>query len=193
MYRLALTYDPRHAWSCNNLGYELVERGENVEEAERLLLIAYDELGSEASVIDSLAWLRYRQGSLADTIDADSEQPVPGAVSLLREAVSGRTGAQNPTLLDHYGDALWRAGRPLDASKQWNMAIEAAAELLRDPSRRDMSGTYVDELTARMRQLRQKVVAASSGQAPAVAPLFPGVSLESHAATGNNPGTAQQE
>ncbi len=188
LYRLALTYEPEHAWTCNNLGYGLVERGEQIEEAERLLQIAYRQLDTEPSVIDSLGWLRYRQGMLEDAVDEATGERVAGAVSLLGDAVSKPEGANSSTLRDHYGDALWRAGRTREARNQWMLALDIASQELRQTSQADSR-----ELSERVRQLHQKVVAAATEQSPAVAPLFPGVSPESRASTENSIGRNRQE
>src|SRR5690606_22831880 len=82
------------------------------------------------SILDSLGWLRYLQGRLDDEPVAGAS-PLPGAITLLRRAVE-RSPEPSAEVLDHLGDALWRAGRREEAGMTWTAAYEAAARYPRD-------------------------------------------------------------
>ncbi len=109
IYRESLRYYPEHAWSANNLGYFLLERHENLDEAERLLELAYKLRPDQSSIADSLGWLRYKFGQYTNESLPDGSIRV-GAVSMLIAASGLPGGSENPTIHDHLGDALWRAG-----------------------------------------------------------------------------------
>jgi tetratricopeptide (TPR) repeat protein len=129
-YELTLEYDPRHAWACNNLGYMLLEQGGDLARADELLTRAIEILPEQAAVIDSLGWLRYVQGNIEDLTDPGNAVIREGAVTLLARAARTREGRTNPTILDHYGDALYRAGRADQAVQAWRTAYSQARQQL---------------------------------------------------------------
>jgi len=112
LYQLALKYQPDHPWACNDYGYLLANRNENLPEAERLLEIAIKALPDQANVLDSIGWLRYKQGRFTD---ADGT----GAVEYLRRAASTPEGLASATMNDHLGDTLWMLGQVDAASESW--------------------------------------------------------------------------
>jgi len=126
IYRLVLERDPRHAMSCNNLAYYLLEHGGDLAEAERLLTIAYADRPDTASILDSLGWLRYKQGKLRDTKDASGNVVEPGAISLLSRALESRDANDNAVITEHLGDALWAAGESQKAKDYWELARVSA-------------------------------------------------------------------
>lgn len=170
MYRVALGFDPGHVWAANNLGYLLAERGERLEEAERLIELAYRERPDSASIVDSLGWVRYLRGELEDQAGPGGAQA--GAATLLRRAAElSPTEEVSPTILEHLGDALWRIGEREEAQDAWKRALERAAadldrlEEIRAPeAARRGRREQVDRLEARLR-------AVEAGEEPAVAPM----------------------
>src|SRR5262249_8851827 len=75
--RALLDPDPDHAGACNELGFHLANAGRNLDEAERLIrnAIAVDKLDrrkagnaepESAAYTDSLGWVLFRQGKLAE-------------------------------------------------------------------------------------------------------------------------------
>ncbi|MEX2219127.1 MAG: hypothetical protein WD749_10255 [Phycisphaerales bacterium] len=130
-YELALEFHADHGWAANNLGYALADAGGDLARAEALLEKAVSLLPREAPVLDSLGWLRYKQGVLEDERDADTGRVTRrGAIPLLRAASTGGRQA-DPTILDHLGDALWLAGRADEAQLSWGQAQSVASMLLR--------------------------------------------------------------
>jgi tetratricopeptide (TPR) repeat protein len=170
-YRLCLKIRPNHPWASNNLGYQLLERNEKLEEAERLIRAAYAELSGEASVVDSMGWLMYKLGQYEDVVDDGGEVKAMGAVSLLGMAAAD--SPQNPTLSDHYADALWRAGKQDQAKLQWQQA-EAMAEAIMDQMKGDdpLARTLRPTMERTMAGARAKAAAARDGKPPAVAAIF---------------------
>ncbi|MCW5753248.1 MAG: hypothetical protein KIT24_00905 [Phycisphaeraceae bacterium] len=125
-YALAMEIDPDDPWLCNDFGYRLLELGERLDDAAVLIEHAYSMLSDRASVVDSLGWLRYHQGRLGDEIGPDGEVLSEGAVTLLRRAVQMAGEGVSAEVLEHLGDALWRAGEPEEAREIWRQALTAA-------------------------------------------------------------------
>ena len=172
--RLALSFDPEHGWSNNDLGYMLVERGESIEDAKRMLETAARVFPDQASVIDSLGWLRYKQGIFEDERDADTgERTRQGAISLLSRANRLDTQRSNATILLHLGDALWRAGNREQAIEAWiggeNMLRSRIRVLSSQP---DSNRGAIQNLSEELRILRYRVQDAESGARPNIAPIF---------------------
>lgn len=173
VYRIALRLDPGHALAANDLGYQMLERNENLPEAVRLIEQAWTLDTTRSSITDSIGWIRYKQGIMTDEARADGTVARVGAVSLLKRAIDLDDGNDDPSIQDHYGDALWRAGRKDDAIEAWRAAHRLATALIASARQ---SGTG-ERLIARLEPLARgallKVEAASRGAEPAVAPLFP--------------------
>lgn len=169
VFRLALEYYPDHAWAANDLGYFLVERHERLDEAEMLLERAYRLKPDQASIADSLAWLRYKTGQFDDFVQPDGSSKA-GAVTLLRAAVVLPGGESNPTIHDHLGDALWRSGDRERALSSWIRAQQLLFDRL--TRLRDGGGSPTrDRLTEQAGSVAAKIDAVRAGQVPVVTPL----------------------
>jgi tetratricopeptide (TPR) repeat protein len=159
-YELALGYEPNHPWACNNLGYSLADRNEDLERAAELLERAHAALPAEPSITDSLGWLRYKQGILEDRPNPHGGA-TKGAIALLKEAVETDHGQQDPTILDHYGDALWLAGRAAEASHYWQLAGNYSSRKLR-PAR--PAGATQDEAPTKAAAAEYREIIARTAQ-----------------------------
>lgn len=105
----ALKLAPDEPLLLNFLGYSMVERKENLSEAEALLRKAADLDPQDAAIRDSLGWVRVEQGDLA------------GGTALLERAAEQTP--EDPEVNYHLGEAYWRAGRKSEAVDQWNVAL----------------------------------------------------------------------
>lgn len=169
--RLALEYDPRHPWACNDLGYTLLETGGSLEEAEHLIEIAYEAMPDRASIIDSLGWVRYHLGHLEDETDESTGAVRLGAVSLLRRASELDTSNDDGVVFDHLGDALYAAGRIEEATEAWRLAAQQAnraLSTLRATGRG--AGVRSREIQQLAADAAMKRNAVKLGQTPAIAP-----------------------
>jgi tetratricopeptide (TPR) repeat protein len=167
LYRLTLDYDPDHAMAGNNLGYQLLVDGD-LDEAEPLIERAYANNNESPAIIDSLGWLRYKQGRFADELDPAGEVVSEGAVSILARAVEIALKQNDAGLFElhsHYGDALWRVGRTEEAIEQWRAARDAALALRRRLG--DNAPSIVDES---LDASQARLDAAAAGEAPPIAP-----------------------
>ena len=107
-FKKALVLYPDQPLVLNYLGYSWVDRGENLDEAFKMLHQAVEARPSDGYIVDSLGWAYYRLGKYDE------------AVKELERAIDLKPG--DPTINDHLGDAYWRIGRKLEAHFQWNHA-----------------------------------------------------------------------
>jgi tetratricopeptide (TPR) repeat protein len=126
VYKLALELNPKQGWSGNNYGYMILERGGDIAEAAKLIEMAHEQLPEEASVADTIGWLRYKQGQMDDQTLADGTVRL-GAVTLLERSAAMLGGEENWEILDHLADALWRRNRDEGDRKKaidsWGLAL----------------------------------------------------------------------
>lgn len=105
--RTVLAHDPENAAALNALGYTLADQTERYDEAEALIRQAYILQPNEASIIDSMGWVAYKQGRLAE-----AEEFLRRAWKLDR----------NPEIAAHLGEVLWMGGRKDEAVQAWRDA-----------------------------------------------------------------------
>jgi len=105
---------PDDAEAMNFVGYIWAEKGERLDEAEKLVRSAVDMDPDNGSYLDSLGWILFQRGDL------------PAAISTLEraEALAG----PEPTILEHLGDAYRRSGRDADAARAWRHALQILDE-----------------------------------------------------------------
>jgi tetratricopeptide (TPR) repeat protein len=105
----AVALSPEQASALNHLGYAMLERGDNVEEATKLVAKASALRPNDPAITDSLGWAFFKRGQTAE------------AITILETAV-----ATDPTISEtseHLGDAYWTAGRRVDARYTWRAAL----------------------------------------------------------------------
>jgi tetratricopeptide (TPR) repeat protein len=102
--RAILLKDPENTDALNALGYTLADQNRNLADAEGMIRRAYAKAPENPAIIDSLGWLRYRQGDLAE------------ALSLLRKAYAS---FPDPEVAAHLGEVLWVKGQRDEALSIW--------------------------------------------------------------------------
>ena len=107
--RRVIELEPDNAHALNALGYFLVDKGRRLDEAETYLNKAISLLPEDPAIIDSLGWLKYRQG--------EHQQ----AIALLRKAFSKLV---DPEIAAHLGEVLWVTGDEQSAQDVWNKGLE---------------------------------------------------------------------
>ncbi|MDF1810436.1 MAG: hypothetical protein P1U42_12150 [Phycisphaerales bacterium] len=171
-YQLSLSYDPNHAWSNNDYGYMLAEAGDQIELAIELLERATAAMPDEASIVDSLGWVRYKLGIFDDVLDEAGNTITEGSISLLIRANELDIEQENATILLHLGDALWRGGYPQRATEAWLKAEDVTRSQLRllniqvNPNRRAL-----DAMSTELRNIRYRIQDADSTGKPQIAPI----------------------
>jgi tetratricopeptide (TPR) repeat protein len=109
--RQVLVADPSNADALNYLGYMLAQRGEQLDEAIRLVTRALEKDPNNGAYLDSLGWAHFRKGDLAM-----AEKYLSVAAERL---------PRNPEVQDHLGDLYARRGRWQEAIDAWTRAIDA--------------------------------------------------------------------
>lgn len=107
--RLSLELSPDQPLVLNYLGYSMVTKDEDLEEAERLIRKADQLMPDNGYIIDSLGWVLYRMGRFEEAV-----QPMERAASIL---------PSDPIINDHLGDVYWMVGRHREAEFQWKRAL----------------------------------------------------------------------
>jgi tetratricopeptide (TPR) repeat protein len=149
---LAHSLNPLDVMTCNGLGYTWADAGRRLDEAEAMIRFAVANDPRNAAYLDSLGWVLYKK--------ADFE----GAVYWLKLA-RGADRTDDPVILDHLGDALWRAGQTTAAAVEWRAAANAARRKVDEEKSDDPSHLGVLE------RAPTKIEAAPQAEPPAVAPV----------------------
>jgi Flp pilus assembly protein TadD len=97
----------------NALGYTLADHGLDLGRAEGLIHKALAATPDSPAVLDSLGWVRYRQGHAKD------------AVVDLQHAYSLEHDAD---IAAHWGEALWTSGQHQEARRVWAAAVARAPD-----------------------------------------------------------------
>ncbi|HVC00624.1 MAG TPA: tetratricopeptide repeat protein [Steroidobacteraceae bacterium] len=121
--RAVLAARPDDPEAMNAYGYTLADHGLRLERAQDLITRALAVAPDDAAMRDSLAWVLYREGRLA--------QALPIVSAAYADAPGGDIGA-------HYGEILWRLGRRAAAERVWQSAaaIDPDDRLLRQTRQR---------------------------------------------------------
>jgi tetratricopeptide (TPR) repeat protein len=185
-----LVLQPDHAMAGNNLGYARIVAGHDDEETVQMIERAWELMPRDPNILDTLGWLRYRQGRFTDQAD-----PPQGAKSLLQaslDASAANAEVPNPTpspeVLEHLGDVNWRLGDREAAVAAWKRAVIVLEDrtfeerilqnylmvqtrvwglLVADP--REM---YDREFGQVLRRVQSKLQAVEQNREPSVTPTF---------------------
>jgi tetratricopeptide (TPR) repeat protein len=108
-FRRALELNPDHPQVLNYLGYTMVEKGVNLDEALGMIERAVAARPDSGYIVDSLGWVLYRLGRYDEAISH-----MERAAELM---------PTDPVVNDHLGDVLWAVGRKTEARFQWRRAL----------------------------------------------------------------------
>lgn len=111
--RYIIAHDPDNAMALNALGYTLADRTPRLAEARQLIDKAHQLSPDDPAILDSMGWIRYRQGQLAD------------AERYLRQAYERFPDAE---VAAHLGEVLWAQGKRSEARKVWRVGLDADAD-----------------------------------------------------------------
>jgi tetratricopeptide (TPR) repeat protein len=103
--------DSPHAY--NALGFSLAERNTRLPEARQLILKALEFAPNDPFITDSLGWLEFRSGNLAQ------------AQLVLESAFNARPDAE---IASHLGEVLWLLGQKEQALIMWKQGFKINAE-----------------------------------------------------------------
>ncbi|HEY1611057.1 MAG TPA: tetratricopeptide repeat protein [Paraburkholderia sp.] len=105
--RKLIQTQPDNPQAYNALGYSLADRGQRLDEADKLVEKASALAPDDAFIMDSVGWVKYRLG---DT---------PDAIRLLRKAFTLQPNAE---IGAHLGEVLWKNGDQSGALAAWREA-----------------------------------------------------------------------
>ena len=109
-----LEKDPGDVASANYLGYAWADRGTHLNEALELITRAVTADPENAAYLDSLGWVHYRLGDLAQ------------AEHWLRRSIA--VGGTDGTVLSHLGEVLLRKGEVDEPGQLLRQALAAGCE-----------------------------------------------------------------
>jgi tetratricopeptide (TPR) repeat protein len=113
-FRTALELNPDQPQVLNYLGYSMVERNLDLEEALDMIRRAVAAEPESGYIVDSLAWALFKLGRYDDAV-------MPMERASILEPV-------DPIVTDHLGDVYWAVGRKLEADFQWQRALSFGPE-----------------------------------------------------------------
>jgi tetratricopeptide (TPR) repeat protein len=117
LLEVLLSFEPDHAMALNNLGYSVLTTENDPGRAWRWIEHAHELEPDSPSILDSIAWLRYRQGRIDDDLSG------AGAKTLM-EAVLAGMDDPSPEVLEHAADIAWRTGRRNEAMGIWQAILD---------------------------------------------------------------------
>src|SRR4030095_11106883 len=112
--RRAVELNPKNAAALNYLGYTYAEMGVRLDEAESLIRRALDIDPDDGFYIDSLGWVYYQRGDYRKAIEQ-----LERAVEIAND---------DPTVIEHLGDAYERLGNSGDALRAYRDALGRSEE-----------------------------------------------------------------
>ncbi|MCY4315666.1 MAG: tetratricopeptide repeat protein [Roseovarius sp.] len=108
-FRKALALNPDHPNVLNYLGYSLVEKRTNLNEALDMIERAVAVRPNSGYIVDSLGWVLYRLGRYHEAI--------------LHMERAAELTPTDVVVNDHLGDVLWAVGRRNEARFHWKRAL----------------------------------------------------------------------
>lgn len=145
----AFRLSPGDTTLSNDVAYGWVNRGIRLPEAERLIRVALSRDPRSAAYLDTYGWLLYKSGRFDES-------------SQWLERANRNAVEPDGVICDHFGDALWQAGRKEEAVAQWKRGAslvqgKPASDWLSSDERRVLETTPI------------KIDNATAGRVPPVA------------------------
>ena len=124
LFAEAIAADPENSDAFNYLAYMWAEKGVRLDLAADYVSHALEVDPDNPAYLDTLGWIRYRQGMLAEALDLvqDANALMPG----------------DATILDHLGDIFMASGNEAAALDAWKRSFS------RDPANRAVGKKLTD-------------------------------------------------
>ena len=187
---------PDYAMAFNNLGYRrIAEHNRSDDDSIKLVERALQLQPNDPNVLDTAAWLRYKQGRFENATppadgedvtlnDLSAEELMSRAMAILAE----RNQTPSAEMLDHQGDIFWRIGDTSAAIESWKASVAMIEdetyrnETLESYLRFQRGGwgiliypgeTLFDQLhTKQLQHTKDKLAAVEAGKPPDIANIF---------------------
>ncbi|XZF14245.1 tetratricopeptide repeat protein [Chitinophagaceae bacterium MMS25-I14] len=115
-YDKALHFDPKNATVLNNYSYYLSERGEKLDEAEKMSRQSLEIRPAEATFMDTYGWILYKEGKYDK------------AREYVQMALDKNGPDADATLWEHLGDIYYKLGNASKAVEYWKRAKEKGSD-----------------------------------------------------------------
>ncbi|MBU1397469.1 MAG: tetratricopeptide repeat protein [Proteobacteria bacterium] len=112
--KTVIRIDPKNSNALNYLGYTYADSGENLDEAERLIVEALKYKPDDGYITDSLGWVFFKKGLYSK------------AVEFLKKAAA--IVVDDPVILEHLGDAYLKLNDREKALESYNRALKFKKE-----------------------------------------------------------------
>ncbi|HMP82964.1 MAG TPA: tetratricopeptide repeat protein [Verrucomicrobiota bacterium] len=109
-FKKSIELSPDFAAALNYLGYMWADRGENLEEAERLIARALKIEPNNEAYLDSMGWVRFKQGDYKS------------ALKYIQKAIEA-SEEPDAEIYDHLGDIYAAMNQPDKAREAWEKAL----------------------------------------------------------------------
>jgi tetratricopeptide (TPR) repeat protein len=106
-YEAVLTHDPQNEHVLNNYSYFLSLRGEQLPKAKAMAGKLVQQHPANPTYLDTYAWVLYKM------------EDYEGALKYLEQAIAY---SEDATIVEHYGDVLFKLGKRDEAVRQWEKA-----------------------------------------------------------------------
>ncbi len=110
-YDEVLQIDPENYMAMNNYAYYLSVEGRNLEKAEKMSNKVVMANPTNATYLDTHAWVLFKRKDYS-------------LAKYYIESAMENGGAENGTLIEHYGDILFMLGEKDKALTEWKRALE---------------------------------------------------------------------
>lgn len=108
--RTVIKLDPKNANALNYLGYTYADMGQNLDEAESLIIRALENKPDDGYIIDSLGWVFYKKEKFSK------------ALELLLKA--HKLVPDDPTVLEHLGDVYLKLENKQKAVEHYERSLK---------------------------------------------------------------------
>ena len=114
-YDRSLKFNPENAFVLNNYSYYLSERKINLEKAKEMSAYSNKLEPDNTSFLDTYAWILFQMNDFAGAKDWQDKAIKAG-------------GDKSGTILEHYGDILFKLGKKDDAIDYWKKAKDLGTD-----------------------------------------------------------------
>ena len=114
-YGKSIKYNKNNIVALNNYSYHLSEEGKMLKKALKMIKIVVKQEPDNATYLDTFGWILYQLGDYLE------------ASEVLKQAVSLDVN-RSTVILIHYGDALFKLGKTVNAKVYWLRAKKYGAD-----------------------------------------------------------------
>ncbi len=115
-YDEALALDPDNGFMLNNYSYYLSERGEKLDDAERMSARSLEIGPDDPNSLDTYGWILYKKG--------DNQK----ARTYIQKAIDAAKGIDDGTYYNHMGNILFKLNKKDEAIASWKKAKEKGCD-----------------------------------------------------------------